>query len=965
MKRYFEPVSVLLILPMVLLPFNLLAEEDLAKSCAAKPSLTESMECLAKIGPAAPPKSKDHGQNHLIPESCAALTRLLSLPAPVAAPSGVEKLTADLKFACEQEKNLQVGNYFLAQRRFSEAIDYFIKIGDSSKLPGVVESARNGLRTATILKPGLVMPPQNVVNLEKQGDFDKAYRELTKAAPDTDPHRKSLAAYLQLERNAASLEQRREYEAELTDYKTYRQGLDRVRDEYLYAAVDAKIGTLGPLARKLSDEDARTQMKVAELQMSHGAYSEAVTTLSAVTGKSGTSQELIADASARLAQARIKAAEEPTFSGVLLKFFWSLPKALADLGNWLFYALVIVAVFLLIWVASLIWVKVRDPHKSILISMTDRTSTAGAQADQILSEQIRRQMDLPLAGRNSRMDTAHEMDGSSLGHVNLVVPFLTNDTVLKSGSPVTLGPFSINPFVIASQFKNWFARRHMIEVNGELYVLGSNTVCSAKLTFGELTDKGPWEVLANGETARDQAIRGVAMKVLIAIDSEAGKISKNSHSLSLLRLGLDFQKRALDDPGPATEQWTQARICFQQSAEEDPRNWLARLNLGTAMRNLGLNALAATQFEELEKGPYLPPEYHAVVAYNRAAALQKTDDKDISQIVINMMDEILKIDKLEPDLKFMASSGKLATIAVRYYRNRRRQQRIGAKQESEQAKKLEYAKKLCLDLLNDIETAIAKRADVPGAEFTVVMAVTLNALAQLEAMLDSPHDARIHYRRALTFLPCFVEANLNLAELYLERKGSLDANWPTRTERLLLDVQNLDTNNTRCAVLLGSLYANPVYGRFDDAVKQLTAALPDPNAGLRLAGIYFEQGKPSDAITPLLSALAQDTSLGSGHLLMARCALALDPDDRRKCELLRRAESWLKQLVRGKGGSQYERDAKSLLPRISAAVAVCDGPKPAPTATQLVPVPAAPTSPVVPAPQAPPPTGDPWADLIN
>lgn len=967
MHRCCEACLLALIAILLFLPLHLRGDDDLRTSCAAKSSAADTIQCLTQGPPAPPGKAGVPKKEPPIPDGCAALSRWLDLLASGNAPKDAEqKITANLKTACDQQKNFQLANYLLAQQRFADAIAYFNKIGDPALLPEVTERTRHGLRTAAILQNSLVMPPRKVQDLERQGKFGEAYQALALAAPETDPHRKNLAALLQLERNGISLEHRHEYQPELAAYQSYLQGLDRVRDEYLYAAADAKVGALEPAARKQADDDARAQLQAADLQMKHGAYSDAVTTLSQVTAKTGISPDLTDEATGKLAQARVKAANEPTWLGAFLSFFWSLPKALVSLLNWFAYAVLIVAAFVVIWIASLVWVGLHRPQKSILLSMTDRTSTAGAQADQTLSEQIRRQMDLPLPDRELRIDAANEMDGSSLGQVSLRIPFRAAETVFQSNTAVSFGPFSINPFAIASQIQGWFALRHKLEIEGELYALGSNTVCSAKLTFGKLDEKGPWEGLATGDTARDQAIRDAAMKILIAIDSEARKITQNPRSLSQLRLGMDFQNRALDDPDHATALWTQARNSFQQSALEDPGNWLARFNLGTAMRKLGLNALAAEQFEELQNGPHLPAEHRAVVAYNRAAALQKTDDKDIAQTVIKMMDSILAMPDLHPSLQFLASSGRLATIAARYYRMWRRQQRIGAKQKADQVQKLTHARAEGLALLTAIENAIAGGTEVAGSELNVVMAVTLNALGQLEALLDTPDSARLHYRRALTFLPSFVEANLNLAELYLEKKGSLDTNWSARAERLLLDAQNVDANNTRSEVLLGTLYANPVFGRIDDAIKQLTKALPDPNAGQRLAGIYYEEGKPADAIAPLLSALAQDTSLGSGHLLLARCALALDPSDRRRCELVRRAESWLKKLAKGKGGSQYQKDAESLLPKVSAALAECAGKKPAPPARQPSfgpPSPPttspahAPAPPIAAAPSAPPALG--------
>jgi hypothetical protein len=167
-----------------------------------------------------------------------------------------------------------------------------------------------------------------------------------------------------------------------------------------------------------------------------------------------------------------------------------------------------------------------------------------------------------------------------------------------------------------------------------------------------------------------------------------------------------------------------------------------------------------------------------------------------------------------------------------------------------------------------------------------------------------------------------VEPGLNLAALYVEKKTSLDVNWATRAERLLLDIQTIDPKNTRNLVLLGELYANPVFGRTDDAKKLFTQALPDPEAGRRLGGLCFAEGDPAGAIAPLLSSVAQD-SMGSGQLLLTRCALALPTTDRRKCELLRTCQKWLIGMERETGARSNSKSAASLLPKVQAAIDEC------------------------------------------
>src|SRR4029077_20142941 len=85
--------------------------------------------------------------------------------------------------------------------------------------------------------------------------------------------------------------------------------------------------------------------------------------------------------------------------------------------------------------------------------------------------------------------------------------------------------------------------------------------------------------------------------------------------------------------------------------------------------------------------------------------------------------------------------------------------------------------------LRDVELAIRQGAGDNGADDNVVLAVTLNAVGQLQALLgrDGTRDS---YRRALTLLPSFIEPGINLAALYVNKNTSLDQNWATRAERL-------------------------------------------------------------------------------------------------------------------------------------------------------------------------------------
>jgi predicted Zn-dependent protease len=228
-----------------------------------------------------------------------------------------------------------------------------------------------------------------------------------------------------------------------------------------------------------------------------------------------------------------------------------------------------------------------------------------------------------------------------------------------------------------------------------------------------------------------------------------------------------------------------------------------------------------------------------------------------------------------------------------------------------------------LGRLKDAQAAAEATGGVNGSDYTIVQAVFLNALGQVHAVLQQNDDARQSFRRAMTFLPTFIEARLNLAELYIERERSLDANWANRAEALLLRVRETEPNNKRALVLLGRLYHHPIFNRIEDAKTLLKSALPDPGACLLLGTILFQAGSVEDAIPPLLSLLEQETTSESGQLLLARCVLALPPDNRNKCQLLPRVKSDLTQIAFMSNDQNKKTNALSLLPKSEEALSTC------------------------------------------
>ncbi len=183
----------------------------------------------------------------------------------------------------------------------------------------------------------------------------------------------------------------------------------------------------------------------------------------------------------------------------------------------------------------------------------------------------------------------------------------------------------------------------------------------------------------------------------------------------------------------------------------------------------------------------------------------------------------------------------------------------------------------------------------------MLLAVTLNALGQLEALLDRPEEARRHYRRALTFLPSFIEASLNLGSCTSIRNSIRI--WATRAERLFLeDVEAIATSNKRSMILLGQLYAIPfsVAGTTYRPSSRKRCQTQAPGGSWAPYIWSWATGRCSGA-----SALGHRT----GHQFKSQSRAitsraALDPKDVRKHKLLKRAAAWMWAMSRGKNGPQ-------------------------------------------------------------
>ena len=906
----------------------LAAAEQPADPCADKP-IREIISCLEAKASQNPERGKTA---ILLPQYCGALTQWKKF---AAGQRDSDKTVADrlvttpLATACLHQEYLRLADTLARQRRFGEALSVYEKVPETA-FPDLANRARYGRILSAERKNAFVSPPVAVQELERTGRFEEAYQWLGNAAAESEPHQKNLAAWLAARSASRTLEQRSEHEAALKVWSDLIAKLDPVRDSFLYQAAEAEVARLKPLARADADLEAESFIATGDLQMKRGQFSAAVAPYEKVgQNRANVSPKLAQEAARKAADARIRAAKEPTFRGTWMAFQASLPNTLVTLIGWMPYILCYAGTLGLL--LPIKWL--RPAKKEILLSMQDLTGMANDQNNANLTELMRREMELPGPKVDElHIDMTSELDGSSMGQLGLRAALSAVGTAFQPGTQVSFGPLSINPMQIVNLLRPLFRPRYSRELAGSVSAFASQTVCVVIQNNPKTGTPLRWETIvsgAPGDSAKCQAVRDTAMKILIAIDTKTREITGNWRSMSRLRAGIEYMRQASNDPAGRRALWEQARSCFQEAVLEDPGNWLGRFNLASVLRKLGLNGLAAEQFAELESSPHLPAAHKPVVKYNRAAALQKSDDERLTQEAVEILTDILNQSGIPALLRRFAESGRLAALADGLARWKRRLERTGV--DPTELKEFRDKVQACLvegeDVLDKVEKSVAAENGRDGSENNVVLAVILNALGQLQSFAGDFVSARARYRRSLTLLPTFLDPALNLAELYCERKEALDPNWATRAQRLLLDAQAADACNARCLVLLGRLYAGPVFGRVEDAKKLLTQALPAPNAGLHLGRILFEEGNRADAIAPLVSCVTQDSELGEGQLLLTRCALELPDGDRRKRELLLRCKGWLRHMVAGYALPRFSGEAERLLAEVETVIKTYSEPR--------------------------------------
>jgi tetratricopeptide (TPR) repeat protein len=892
--------------------------------CPATLPLEDRITCVEAANPGNP--NEGSTKKWLSKDECQAETSWRSFisganGSPVSAPSEIAELLAKW---CDQLDTVRIGDELQRQGRHKDSIPYYTKVTAvkaADAAPRLVAYARRSIHAASIRDGAILLPPKEVTALEQQQKFSEAYALIARRRPETDGHRIALGSLVAALPVIATFEGIGDYEEALKRLGLLK--LESVRDQHLAEFAYSETTRLKRLAVQEADREAISMMNVGIIQMDRGNYAGAATSFSNIVAKKATiSPKILAAANTMAVKAREADAGEPTWGGTWTVFAATLRKVCLGIIGWLPYILAYMTplaaiTFLARLTFNRFWIR-----NGIRLEMEDRSSPlASSTANATLTDQLRREMELPLPLRTGfRIDRGSDDDGSSLGQIRLSVPLRELETAFVASAPLAFGPLSINPIQIIAALKPAFRRRCKYEMSGALSTNGLDMVCRVALDRKPRDSKlttAEWEGTGMGPETRRQALRSAATQILIDLDAQARKITWNWRSLNALREGMDQLQRSTRDPATRKSVLIQARTCFQDAVLHDPGNWLARFNLGIVLRKMGLNLLAVDQFRQLVNSNSLQGENYCAAKYNLAASLQKVDDERLANEALKHFKELLEHRDLDPTMRWLVESAHIATWADRLARRRKAMERRTDDGDRERFRtRVEATCQEANEMLGRLRAEI-EQSEQKGEESSIALAVTLNAVGQLLDLSGRPAEALDVFRDSIAIVPTFVEPYLNLASMFIQRKGSLHHQWHTRAERLLLDVQEVDAKDTRASLLLGTLYAHPVFGRLAEAETQLRAAMPDFNAARRLGSLLLDQGKADDALAPLLSAAELDAENGISHYLLAICVANLKATHPQRCRLLNRAERWL--------SAQNQPRFLTLLNTVRESLKTCEG----------------------------------------
>jgi tetratricopeptide (TPR) repeat protein len=535
--------------------------------------------------------------------------------------------------------------------------------------------------------------------------------------------------------------------------------------------------------------------------------------------------------------------------------------------KWLIIAAGLIVLVLAAAFLGVVLRNARNVQKGVGIALEDLTAEPAKRPNS--NRALGRELSVAIAAASqsttdephAEIDVVKDLDGSVSVNVRVVGDDLaTLDPYLDDGSPVKVGPIAVSPRQLFAFVSTTFARRYEYELHGYFAKAGSSNRLDVELRHG----KDPavrWSCIAEGEDGRGVVVVEAARRLLF--EAATKRISPSWRSVSAYREAR-AKLAVFNGKGDRSAVLTDVCRLLERSLAHDPANVLARFELGTALRKLGMNDDAIAQYEFLESLPKsraeeAPTSLRRAIHYSRAIALSKIDRWETHKAALKSLDELRQdvegdktLNAPERERLLLLIHSALAATKVfeaeqlRSESDRDRTRRRNARVLASIKKEWKW-----------IKGAPEREPGLDWPTYVQARAVAENAVGRATYLNGRPFEEVIEaFNSALSLAPELGDAHVNTASA-LRRARNRYSDWADRMEHHLTRALEISPRDRKALYLKGERYR--LIGNDEDARKAYEAAAEagDDWAHLRLAELLWEKGEKEKAIVEAQRSLAR------------------------------------------------------------------------------------------------------------
>jgi hypothetical protein len=499
-----------------------------------------------------------------------------------------------------------------------------------------------------------------------------------------------------------------------------------------------------------------------------------------------------------------------------------------------------------------------------------------------------------------------------------------SDFVL-SDRPIKIGSVEFSPSDLLVYLRRLFIRPNREYLLGWLQVSDTDAIAVARLVDSKKKPKGQperdpvWRAHVVGPQARERAIADLSAQIIVGMGKSS--ITTNWQSFRSFHAGikwLHLDRLGILQPTDVAA----ARHSFEDALHYDASNWMARFQLAlllcneneprAALEHLAIlesileRALKQTTagrsstepisrdseltgmrprhavsdvcsyerlaFQALVHHIRQYPECPFLVLYNKAIALSSLPSGEKTAEAITLLDQLSEVkdnpngipafkqcaeqltDRSYVELRLYSLSGKAHILASRATQCPALSQNGGLRDRAPWIK----------EILKKIEGLCFQRQEEHWGSLQTARAVALSAAARVLAEEGNVQCASKYLHEALAAESRFVEAYLQLAELYIREKEQLAPRWDLLAETQLTHAAEIYPSCPNAKLLRAILYCEPLVGKSEEAVCILQQLHNLPEANLLLAKNALANCKSDGQVLEPLEQFCRQIHLRAG-----------------------------------------------------------------------------------------------------